>query len=122
MTSMITKEFIEENKKKLLDEQQRIKTILNHEDTKDGAGEFPGEYKPKFDELGSEEGENASEVENFGNQLGVTQSLEAKLSKIDIALKKIADGTYGKCEMGDEIEEARLAVEPSAETCIKHSK
>ena len=119
---MISKELIEENKKKLETERRRLKTILGHEDIKDGKGEFPGEYKPKFDELGNEEGENASEVENFSNQLGVTIDLEAKLTKVEKALQKISDGTYGKCEMGDEIEEARLAAEPSAETCMKHAK
>jgi len=119
---MPSKQLIEESKKKLLDEQKRIKTVLGHEDIKDGKGEFPGEYKPKFDELGSEEGDNASEVENFGNQLGVTQSLESKLLKIESALQRIEAGTFGQCEMGDQIEEARLAVEPSATTCMKHSK
>jgi hypothetical protein len=42
--------------------------------------------KPKFDELGNEEGENASEVENFGNQLAVTEELESQLKKIEWAL------------------------------------
>jgi RNA polymerase-binding transcription factor DksA len=119
---MTSKELIEENKKKLLDEQKRIRTILNREDIKDGPGEFPGEYKPKFEEVGSEESENAQEVENYQNQLSVTHDLELKLSKIAAALNRIEDGTYGKCAMGDEIEEARLRAEPSAETCMKHAK
>jgi hypothetical protein len=62
---------------------------LDHEDIKDGSGEFPGDYKPKFDELGNEEGENASEVENFGNQLAVTENLESQLKKIEWALAKL---------------------------------
>ncbi len=119
---MITKELIEENKHKLLAERKRLKTILNHEDIKDGAGEFPGEYKPKFDELGSEDGENASEVENFQNQLSITSDLEAKLTKVEAALSRIENGTYGMCVAGDEIDEARLRVEPSADTCINHAK
>jgi DnaK suppressor protein len=119
---MISKELIEESKTKLLDEQKRIKTVLGHEDIKDGAGEFPGEYKPKFDELGNEEGENASEVENFGNQLGVTESLEEQLKNIEAALERITNGTYGTCAEGDEIEEARLRANPAATTCINHAK
>jgi RNA polymerase-binding transcription factor DksA len=119
---MPSQELIEENKKKLLDEQKRIKTVLGHEDIKDGSGEFPGEYKPKFDELGNEEGENASEVENFGNQLGVTENLEERLKQIENALSKIDDGTYGTCIEGDEIEEERLRANPAAETCIQHAK
>ncbi len=119
---MISKDLIEENKRKLLEEQKRIKTVLDHGDIKDGSGEFPGDYKPKYDEMGREDGENASEVENFQNQLSVTHDLELKLKKIESALARIEDGSYGKCAMGDEIEEARLKAEPSAETCIKHAK
>jgi RNA polymerase-binding transcription factor DksA len=119
---MISQELIEENKKKLLEEKKRITTVLKHEDIKDGSGEFPGDYKPKFDELGSEDGENASEVENFQNQLSITKDLEDKLAKINSALAKIEDGTYGTCIGGDEIDEARLRAEPSAETCIEHAK
>ncbi|MBX4205172.1 MAG: hypothetical protein KW788_03245 [Candidatus Doudnabacteria bacterium] len=119
---MISKELLEENKKKLLDEQKRIKTVLGHEDIKDGSGEFPGEYKPKYDELGNEEGENASEVENFGNQLSVTENLEEQLIRVESALAKMENGTYGICAQGDEIEEGRLRANPTAETCMNHAQ
>jgi RNA polymerase-binding transcription factor DksA len=119
---MISNELISENKKRLLEEQKNIRGILNKEDLKDGSGEFPGEFKPKYDEVGREDGENAVEVENFQNQLSVTKDLEDKLAKVEAALLRIEDGSYGKCAMGDEIEEARLKAEPSAETCIKHAK
>lgn len=114
--------LIEENKQKLQAEAERIKTIISHEAGPDGKGEFPGDYKPKFEEVGREEGENASEVENYATNLAVTQDLEEKLKKIEEALKRIEDGTYGKCKMGDEIEEDRLRVLPEADTCIQHSK
>jgi hypothetical protein len=71
---MISKEFIEENKKKLLAEQKRIKSVLDHEDIKDGKGEFPGDYKPKFDELGNEEGENASKAALTASAVKATKS------------------------------------------------
>lgn len=112
--------LIEENKAKLLAEQKRIQGVLDRDDVVDS--EIPGGHKPKFNEVGSEDGENASESEQFGNDLSVTEDLEARLKKIEWALARIKDGTYGKCAMGDEIEEARLRAEPAAETCIKHSK
>lgn len=117
---MISKELIEENKQKLLAEQKRILTVLKREDVSDK--EFPGGMKPKYDELGNEDGENASEVENFGNQLAVTEELESQLKKIEWALARIDDGTYGKCAEGDEIEEDRLRALPTAETCLKHAQ
>ena len=116
---MISQELIEENKGKLLVEKKKILTILNREDTKDGAGEFPGDFKPKFDELGNEEGDNASEVENFGNQLGVTMSLEERLKKVESALTRIENGTYGQDADGNDIDEARLRAEPAADANVK---
>jgi len=113
---------MEENKVKLLAEQKQLRITLGHEGKLEGKGEFPGEYKPTFTELGSEEGENASEVEQFANDLSLSQDLEARLTKVEAALKRIADGSYGKCVGGDDIDEARLRAEPAAETCIKHSK
>lgn len=119
---MISKELIEESKEKLLSEQKRLKGILSKENTADGKKEFPGDYKPAFDELGNEEGDNASEIENFGNQLGVTENLEAQLAKVEAALARIENGNYGSCSMGDEIEEDRLRANPSADTCMKHAQ
>lgn len=41
------------------------------------------------------------------------------LKKIDIALKKMDDGTYGECEnCGEEIAFARLMARPVAQLCI----
>lgn len=113
--------LIQENKAKMESERKRIQTVLGHMNTFDGTGEFPGDSKPKFPEVGREDGENASEVEQYANDLGETVVLEEKLKKIEAALQRIADGTYGKCTGGDEIEEDRLRAVPEAETCIKHS-
>lgn len=113
--------LLQENKAKLLAEQKRLKSVLGHQAVEEGQGEFPGDYKPTFPEVGREEGENASEVEQYANSLALTQDLEKKLERIEAALARIADGTYGKCSHGDDIEEERLRILPEAETCIKHS-
>ena len=114
-------QLIQENTAKLLDEQKRIKVILDRDDVVDS--EIPGGHKPKFVEVGSEEGENAFESEEFANDLSVTENLETRLAKVEAALKRIENKTYGKCLVGgEEIEEARLEAEPAAETCMKHAK
>ncbi|HTL39633.1 MAG TPA: hypothetical protein VL306_02365 [Methylomirabilota bacterium] len=117
----MNKKLIDENKGKLLEEQARLQKILNKDDVADS--EIPGGHKPKFSELGSEDGENASEVENFANDLSVTEDLVDRLDRVESALKRIEDGTYGKCMVGgEEIEEARMQAEPTAMTCVVHSK
>jgi DnaK suppressor protein len=48
---------------------------------------------------------------------------QAKLNKINHALEKINDGTYGLCEDCDEpIGEKRLQHQPWAELCIIHAE
>ncbi|MEO8065876.1 MAG: TraR/DksA C4-type zinc finger protein [Candidatus Doudnabacteria bacterium] len=117
----MNKILIEENKAKLLAEQKRLKTMLDRDDVVDS--EIPGGHKPKFIEAGSEDSENAQESEQFGDDLSVTVDLEARLKKVDAALNRIQDGTYGKCAVGgEEIEEARLGAEPAADTCVKHAR
>lgn len=117
---VMNNQLLEENKAKLLAEQKRLRTVLGHESKQDS--EFPGGHKPNFMEIGTEQGENAAEVEQFANDLSLTEDLSTRLVKVEAALQRIADSTYGKCTYGDEISEARLRAEPAAETCIEHAK
>jgi len=117
----MNKTLLQENKAKLLEEQARLKKILSHTSTADS--EFPGGRKPKFMEAGNEDGENASESEQFANDLSVDEDLEISLSQVNAALERIEDGTYGTCIVGgEEIDEARLRARPAADTCVEHSK
>lgn len=120
-TILMNAQLLETNKAKLLAEQKRLKTILAHGSKADS--KFPGGRKPNYTEVGSEEGENAQESEQFGDDLSVDEDLEARLKLVDAALVRIGNGTYGKCVVdGEQIDEARLNAEPAAATCIKHSK
>lgn len=51
----------------------------------------------------------------------ITQA-EQHLAEIDAALARIAEGTYGTCEVcGEPIPDARLRARPAARTCIAHA-
>ncbi|MBI2355948.1 MAG: hypothetical protein HYV13_01930 [Candidatus Doudnabacteria bacterium] len=115
------KALIEENRKRLLAEQKRLRSILGFDAVVDGASEFPGEFKPRFPEFGGKDDENANEMAAYETNLAVTSDLEGKLAKVEAALNRIEDGSYGKCKHGDEIESERLIAVPEADTCIKHS-
>ena len=66
--------------------------------------------------------ELADTFEEFENQAGDGARLEGRLRKVNAALKRIDEGTYGKCEKdGEQIPSARLEANPAAQTCIKHS-
>lgn len=66
-------------------------------------------------------GDEASDDEQQGEQLTEADSDSALLRQVQDALKRIDNGTYGKCVVdGGEIEEKRLEAEPWTPYCIKH--
>jgi RNA polymerase-binding transcription factor DksA len=76
-----------------------------------------------LDSDSADENETADEIEEYENNTAIIKQLEIQYNNIKEALKKIKDGTYGKCNVcGEEIPEERLEASPSAMTCIKHSK
>jgi DnaK suppressor protein len=63
-------------------------------------------------ELGSENFEQELTLNLLGNEKGVAEQIEA-------ALKRIADGSYGKCEeCGKDIPRARLDAVPYTALCV----
>lgn len=63
----------------------------------------------------------ADRVEDWDERRATLSNLEGRYNDIVRALKKIEDGTYGKCEVsGEPIEEDRLEVNPAARTCKAH--
>lgn len=62
--------------------------------------------------------EDADEVEQLTDDLGVKQKLEGRLARVEKALKKMEGGLYGKCEScGGQIEQKLLDIDPESELC-----
>ena len=78
-----------------------------------------GDYETSFEEIGNNKDDNATEVDQYSQNLSVETSLEKKLQAIIEALGKMEKSTYGKCEnCGKDIPMERLQVNPSAKTCL----
>ncbi len=101
---MLTQEFIEEMKSRLLHEKERLSTEL--------AG-----LKPHT-ELGSEDDDQASELALDEVNQDLIARLKTDLGKIEVALEKITLGTYGTDADGVEISEQRLRAIPWADKAI----
>ena len=86
----------------------------------------PKDWEPVETDMGSDpadENDMADEMESFGENAAILGRLEAQFNDIKTALDKIKNGTYGKCEVGGEdIPIDRLEANPSAKTCVEHSK
>lgn len=113
-------EFIQKQKEKLLEEKGRLEEEL--QSIADPDEKNPEHYKARFEDIGDGVDESAIEVYSYEQSLAVEQGLEEMLKKVNNALQRIEQGTYGQCEEGDEIEKERLKVIPWASTCIEHSE
>jgi DnaK suppressor protein len=71
------------------------------------------------DEL-SDEADLASSTINQQVSFSIREKEINKLRRIDAALERVEEGTYGIClESGDPIEEKRLETQPWAEFCLE---
>ena len=62
--------------------------------------------------MAAEEGENRALAAN----------LEALLADVELALQKLDEGTYGRCEVcGEPIAPARLEAMPASRHCLAHA-
>ena len=101
---MISPQFIEEMKAKLLEEQKRL--------TDDLAG------VASHTEVGEDYDENATEIQFDEANQDVAEVMRGDLAKIEKALAKIDNGTYGVDDDGKEISEERLRAIPWADKAI----
>ncbi len=112
----LEKDFLLEAKNTLLANKKRIQEELERFAK---PTEVPGDYKTTFNNLGTDEDENASEVEEYADNLALENNLEKQLKNIVAALDRIENGTYGYCEnCQKEINIERLKAYPEANTCI----
>lgn len=71
------------------------------------------------DEL-ADEADLATNTINQQVSFSIREKEMNKLRRIDAALERVEDGSYGYCiESGDEIEQKRLETQPWAEFCIE---
>jgi RNA polymerase-binding transcription factor DksA len=69
-------------------------------------------------ELGQDSEENAQELQLDEVSQDAIAVIKSDLEKIELALQKIGDGSYGTDDEGREIAEARLRVIPWADKAI----
>lgn len=100
---MLTREFIAQMKQRLLADKQRLEAEL--------AGVEP------HTELGDGE-DAAGELALDEVNQDIISVIKADLEKIEIALHKIEDGTYGIGSDGVEMSEERLSANPYADKAV----
>lgn len=104
-------------KGKLLADKTRLEEELSRFAAPTGT---PGDYETKFETIGTDPDENASEVEVYADNLSLEGTLEDNLRDVNDALAKMTAGTYGVCEKtGKDIPLDRLEANPAARTVVE---
>ncbi len=111
--------------KKLLEEEKGLlETELSELGSRNPSN--PSDWipsKPAGDEFGADRNDNADIIEDMQDNNAALNELEGRLNQVLAALNKIAEGTYGICEIsGEAIEVDRLEANPAATTCKKHMR
>lgn len=108
-------------KKRLEEELALVERELKSVGQKNPSNPADWEAKNDAGAAPADPNELADTFEELGGNAGIVSALEVRYNNIKKALGKIADGTYGTCDIGGEkIEEDRLDANPAARTCIKH--
>lgn len=113
---------IDQYKTKLEEEKAKIESELGTVAQKDPNN--PNNWDPALGErenASADENEAADAIEEFEENMAITNSLEARLRDVSAALLKIESGEYAVCKVcGNEIEADRLEANPAAPTCKTH--
>lgn len=69
--------------------------------------------------FGKRVGDGTVEAVSRLNDVGVVDSLNLSMERVERALEKLADGTYGTCDVcALEIPAARLEIQPESTVCV----
>jgi DnaK suppressor protein len=69
--------------------------------------------------FGKRVGDGTAEAVSRFNEVGVVDSLDASVERVERALAKLAEGTYGACDScGGEIPAQRLEARPESTVCV----
>jgi len=118
---MYSKEFLEEQKVKLLDEKKQLMEELNRIARYDAEDDEWRSLSPEYDQGDPEDSADATEEAiALGTNEALVRNLTASIKDVELALKKMDEGKYGYCEnCHARIPEDRLRAYPAAQFCLK---
>lgn len=119
MNSRYSQEFLDARRAELLQQKTDLENQLKQIARYDQAAGVWAPIQPDYDSGSPEDSiDSGVEAEALQENQAETVDLEKSLLEVTRALDKLADHTYGKCEItGDWIDEARLVAYPAARTC-----
>ncbi|MEA2448472.1 MAG: DnaK suppressor protein [Thermoleophilaceae bacterium] len=111
----IDKDKVEARLRERAEEIARQRASIRAEDEGTRSGELSD-----YDQHPADQGTDTHDQElDAGTEL----MLEAQAEQVELALRRLAEGTYGTCiDCGNEIPAARLEAMPEAIRCVEHQE
>lgn len=111
-----------ETKTRLEEERKRLQLAIAEEEEAT-AGEQAQDDVEELSTVDQHPADQGTETFEQEKALSILEQHQADLADVELALGKLADGTYGKCEAcGKEIPQARLEARPAARFCLEDQK
>jgi len=108
-------------RQRLSEEQDRLEAVRAGFDAEHLHDESEDESMSELSHLAQHSADVASETFEREKDFSILEQVEAELADVERALRRIDDGSYGKCEAcGSEIGDDRLEAMPAARFCIIH--
>ena len=120
----LTPEKIEYYRRKLEEHKKEVEKELERVGRRNPL--VPGDWEPTppdMNAMKSDANEMSDTFEEMESRAALEDNLEEHLTFINLALKRIEEGTYGICETCKRpISEARLEAYPMAKNCVRHAE
>ena len=108
------------SKQRLEEELARVQALIDIDEKEAVSQERDVEELSTIDQHMADHGTETFEQEKA---LSILETHREELADIELAMKKLDDGSYGKCETcGEPIPDDRLDVRPAARFCVKHQR
>ncbi|HVW33073.1 MAG TPA: TraR/DksA C4-type zinc finger protein [Acidimicrobiia bacterium] len=106
----------------IVNERERLEGLVREREAEGIGTEAESEAISELSAVDQHQGDIGTETFEREKDYSLLEQLEAELSDLDAALRKIDEGTYGICEVcGKEISADRLEAMPGTRTCIDHA-
>jgi RNA polymerase-binding transcription factor DksA len=107
----------------IVSERARLEGLIRDRESETGIGtESEAASISELSSHDQHQGDIGTETFEREKDFSLLEQLEAEISDLDAALRKIDEGTYGRCEVcGKEIEAERLEAMPGTRTCREHA-
>jgi RNA polymerase-binding transcription factor DksA len=111
----------DEARRRLEAERARLTEVRAEFDVDHLTEESESESLSELSSVDQHQADVGTETFEREKDISILEQVDAELTDVDYALRRLDDGTYGQCDFdGRPIPEERLEAQPAARFCVQH--